>query len=104
MTATVPSHDRFPHLIGRSVRLEPTEGAVFTAMLKKTTTFPRSMMPGSPRLPFNLILEMPAQEAGDFIGGDFTITIEGDEPFGPFYLHRIMSIKPDTALLEIIFN
>lgn len=104
MNSPLLSHEQFLPHIGAAVRLKTPEGLVFHAVLDQCETSPRSTMPGSARMAFNLVLSIAIEELGDRRGGHFLVSIDGGEDIGPLYLERVLSSRPGMALLEIIFN
>lgn len=92
-----------PH-IGTDFSLLGAGGTVLNVKLTDCRKYPRGTMPGTARTAFRLLLETTIGDMPLGNDGVFTIRHEAIGAFGPVHIGRVVSDRPDTAVLEIIFN
>jgi len=95
--------------VGQPIALEivsgPFAGQVLAgAMLESLAERPHARMPGSPRIPFVLVIAVP--DPGDFTCGHCTIDVPGLGPASPVYIERTIPSgkNPAAASFAIQFG
>ncbi|WP_320198993.1 DUF6916 family protein [Agrobacterium sp. rho-13.3] len=82
-----------------------SDGEVFmTLTLADCRMYPRGTKPGTARTAFTMLLEAPESHVPLGNHGSFIIRHEVLGEFGPVHVGRVISTRPDVAVLEIIFN